>query len=189
MTAARRVVDNELVSTTDPAIRIRVDAGLRYLGATELEIDDLALAERHHFVDARDRHVRRMLVVQFEGFLASNDEVYRYRLPDPVTMGGEPYGRWTFCYSVAESAAPETADSVRLLESHGRTLDDAQIMARYARIVGDAARHELLIFYHEPLDRLGHSLASVSEDGAVREAYASLAIDLHARARRAFRVV
>ena len=179
MTAGRRFVDGELVSSSGPALRIRVDPALRHVGATELAIKGLALAERHHFVDAQDGHVRRMLVVQFEGFLPSNDETYRYRLPEPVTMGGERYGSWVFGYSVAaeidEDPVAESADTARFLAGHGLSLDDEQLMARYARIIEPDARRELLVFYHEPIRRLGYTLASLCEDGEVRAAHASVA--------------
>ncbi len=62
-------------------------------------------------------------------------------------------------------------------------------MARYARIIGEDARSEALIFYHEPLRALGHSLATASVDGELRpELTSSLGTDLRARARRAFSV-
>jgi hypothetical protein len=189
--ATRSFDGASLVSTAMPAMRLEIDRSLAYLGATELEIKGLAHAERHHFVDARDGSVRRMLVVQFEGFLASNDEVYRYALPDPVTLGGETWGSWVFAYAVATSDAPETADSVRLLAGHGLALEDEQLMARYARILGPDARNEVLIFYDEPLRRLGHRLDSITDDaddGRIREEHISVAIELKARARRAFEV-
>jgi hypothetical protein len=178
-----------LVSTAMPAMRLEVDRSLAYIGATDLEIKGLARAERHHFVDAREGEIRRMLVAQFEGFLANNDEVYRYALPDPVTLAGETWGSWVFAYSVATSDAPETADSVRLLAEHGLALADEQIMARYARILGPDARNEVLIFYDEPLRRLGYGLASIADDdGRIRDDHVSVAIELKARARRAFAV-
>ena len=192
MSGVRGVVDGELVSPSGPALRIRVDPALRSIGATELEIKGLALAERHHFVDAPDGHVRRMLIVQFEGFLPSNDETYRYLLPDPVTIGGETYGSWVFGYSLSreieEEPGAESADTARLLAARGLEIDDEQLMARYARIIEPEARRELLLFYHEPLRPLGHSLASICEEGEVRAAHASVAVELRARARRAFEI-
>ena len=187
-TPERAVEDGFLVSSALPAMRMRVEAALAYLATTRPEIKGLARAERCYFVDAPDGRVRRMLVVQFEGFLPSNNETYRYALPDPIRLGGETWGSWVFCYSVAESTAPETLDTVRLLRAHSMELDDEQIMVRYARIVGDDARHEVLIFYNEPLRRLGHTLMSVSEDGTVRPQYASLAVEAKARARRSFKL-
>ena len=84
-------------------------------------------------------------------------------------MAGETWGSWVFCYAVGgEDPAPETLDTVRHLREHGLELEDEQVMARYARIIGDDARHEVLIFYHEPLRALGHTLATASADGELR---------------------
>jgi hypothetical protein len=187
---SRSFVDGTLESPDLPPMRLGVDPALRYLGATMLEIKGLALAERHHWVAARDGVVRRLLVAQFEGFLPSNDETYRYRLPDQVTMGGATWGSWVFCYAVDDDdPAPETVDTVRHLAEHGLELEREQIMARYARIVGDDGRNELLLFYHEPLRSLGHTLATASTDGELRPELAALGTDLQARARRSFEVL
>ena len=112
--------------------------------------------------------VRRMLVAQFEGFLDDNDERYIYPLPDPVEMGGESWGSWVFGYSLADGSAPETTDTVKVMERHGLALENDLVMARYARIVEPEARHEVLLFYTEPLGRLGHSLESASVEGELR---------------------
>ena len=184
----RRIEGDTLVSTDRPPMRIRVDRTMPILRSTELVIKGIAHAERHYFVEARDGEVRRMLVAQFEGFLDDNDETYRYPLPDPVEMGGETWGSWIFCYSLADGSAPETKDTVEVMGRHGLTLDDELVMARYARIVDAEARHEVLLFYTEPLRPLGHSLASASVDGELRAEYLALGTDLKARARRAFKV-
>jgi hypothetical protein len=188
----RRFEDGELVSDRLPALRIRVDPSLSYLGASPLEIKGLALAERHYFVDADGGRVRRMLVVQFEGFLPSNEEVYRYRLPDPVQLGGETYGSWVFGYSVPEAVAEdpvaEVADTVRVLSEHGLTLEDEQLVARFARIVGADARHEVLVFYQENVRDLGHSLVELCEDGVVRPRFAAEAEALRRRALTSFEI-
>ena len=185
----RSWADGVLTSTDAPRIRLVVDPTLTYLGATELEIGGIALAERHHWVDARDGRVRRLLVAQFEHFLPTPHEHYQYRLPDPVTLAGITFGRWTFGYRLADAGAPETADSLAFLATHGLHLEEEQLMARYATILGEAARHELLIFFHEPVRRLGHALrALVGEDGALRAEHAAVGTELHARARRAFRL-
>jgi len=185
----RTWADGVLASTDAPPIRMAVDATLTYLGATELEIAGIALAERHHWVDARDGRLRRLLVAQFEHFLPTSDERYQYRLPDPVTLAGITFGRWTFGYRLADAKAPETADTVAFLATHDLILEGEQLMARYATILGEEARHELLFFFPEPVRRLGHALATLVDDaGALRAAHAAVGTELHARARRAFRL-
>jgi hypothetical protein len=184
----RRVEGHTLVSTATPPMRVQIDPSLAHLESTELVIRGIARAERHYFVDARETEVRRFLVAQFEGFLPDNDERYRYALPDPVEMGGETWGSWVFCYALSQGGAPETMDTIEVMDRSRLRLDDELVMARYARIVEPEARHEVLLFYTEPLRRLGHSLASASVDGELRPEHAALGIDLKARARRAFRI-
>ena len=193
MTDGRRTfADGVLTSTGDPPLRIAVDPRLAYLGATDLVIKGIARAERHHFVAVRGSIVTRLLVVQFEGFLPTSDEVYRYRLADPLTMGGATWGSWVFAYAVERDEpepSPETLDTVGFLRSRGLALAPEQVMARYARIVGEDARHEVLVFYHEPIEPLGHTLATLAEGGELRPAFRSIGVELQARARRAFRVL
>jgi hypothetical protein len=182
--------DGELISMHGPAIRLRVDPRLRYLGATDLEIRGIAVAERHHWVEARDGEVRRLLVAQFERFLATNDERYVYRLPDPVELGGLIWGRWTAGYRASESDAPEVTDTATLLARHDLRIADELVMARYATIVEPDRRDELLLFLHEPVERLGHRLEElVDEEGSLRPEHRGLGTELHARARRAVRVL
>jgi hypothetical protein len=186
---ARSVVSNVLHSPALPALDLSVDPSIPYLGSTELIIKNIARPERHHFADVRDGTVRRLFVVQFEGFLPDNDERYVYPLPDPVELGGATWGSWVFAYSAhRDDPAPETTDTVAFLDERGIAFDDEQVMARYARILGDDARNEVLLFYHEPLRRLGHRLDTVSLDGDLRTEYAAVGTDLKARARRAFRL-
>ena len=185
----RSWADGVLTSSDAPPIRMAVDPTLAYLGATELEIAGIALAERHHWVQARDGRVRRLLVAQFERFLPSADERYQYRLPDPVTLAGITFGRWTFGYRLADAGAPETTDTLAFLATHGLVLEEEQLMARYATILGEDARRELLLFFHEPVRRLGHALETlVDDEGQLRPEHASVGTELHARARRAFRL-
>ena len=184
----RRYEDGELSSSASPVMRMCVDPSLVYLGDSSFEIKGLALAERHYFVDADARRVRRMLVVQFEGFLPSNDEVYRYPLPDPVLLGGETFGSWVYGFSVDAATAPELADTLEVLSAQGLELEDEQIFARFARIVGDDARHEVLVFYHENVRDLGYSLGELCEDGVVRPQFANVAEALEKRALASFSV-
>ena len=185
----RSVDGNVLHSPGLPAFDLWVDPSIPYLGATELIIKGIARAERHHFADVRDGTVRRLFVVQFEGFLPDSEERYAYPLPDPVELGGVTWGSWVFAYSAhRDDPAPETTDTLAFLGERRIELEDEQIMARYARILGDDARNEVLLFYHEPLRRLGHRLGTIAIEGEIRSAYMSVATDLRARARRAFRI-
>lgn len=134
------------------ALPLRVATDFRYVGSVAFVLKELAQVERHHFVDARPAP-RRLIVVQFEAFLPGVGSSYRYALKDTVTLGGEIYGRMTNILRVGEERAEQpgaemdrTAD---FLASRGIVLADEHAVARYARIVGDDRRREILVFYHE----------------------------------------
>lgn len=151
-----------LTSEIGLELPVRVASDFSYIGSIAFVLKALAQVERHHFVDARPTP-RRMLVVQFERYLPGVGSYYRYALHDPVTLGGEIYGRMTNILRVAQERADEpgaemdrTAD---FLASMGIAIGDEHAVARYARIVGEARRAEILVFYHE----LGGSIAGIFE--------------------------
>ncbi|MDQ2950763.1 MAG: hypothetical protein M3R54_00705 [Chloroflexota bacterium] len=149
----RGYADGVFTSDELPPLRMRVVPELRYLGSFLFDLKGIARVERHIFVETERVLVRRMLVLQFEGFLPHVDDVYRYGLADPRELGGETYGRQASLLSVsaerAESPDAEITHTVIFLESKGLVLPDRHAVARFARIFGERRRRELLIFYHE----------------------------------------
>jgi hypothetical protein len=47
------------------------------------------------------------------------------------------------------------ARAVAFLGRQGLRLEDEQLVARFARVIGDDRRHEFIIFYNEPLAATG----------------------------------
>ena len=100
---SRAVEKNTIVSTTDPAVRIRVEPSLRYVGALRFDLKGIACVERHVFADVAKGSIRRLFVVQFESILDTSDEVYRWRVRTPVALDGVPYQHNVFAFdTVAE---------------------------------------------------------------------------------------
>ena len=79
----RGYADGVFESDDRPPLRMRVVPELRYLGSFLFDLKQVARVERHVFVETENALVRRMLVLQFEGFLPNVDEMYRYALTDP----------------------------------------------------------------------------------------------------------
>ena len=149
----RGYADGVFTSDDLPPLRMRVVPELRYLGSFLFDLRQIARVERHVFVETERALVRRMLVLQFEGFLPNVDDVYRHALSDPRELGGETYGRRASLLRVsderAESPDGEMTHTAAFLQSKGLALPDQHAVARFARIVGEGRRRELLIFYHE----------------------------------------
>jgi hypothetical protein len=153
------------VSEGLPPLHVKVVPALRYIGSFTFDLKAVARVERHVFVEADGPTVARMLVLHFESFLPDVDDVYRYSLTNPRKLGAAAYGTSTSTLSLrderAESPDAEMAHPAAFIEGHGLVLPDRHAVARYARIIGDDRRSELLIFYHE-VDGL--------EDGIVERA-------------------
>lgn len=189
-----RYIDESLfISTALPEIRIEVSPGFSYLGNEEFDLKDVARVDRHIFVDAPERRVQRMIVLQFEGFLDDVDHTYRDRSTNPVTLGGRQFNQNTFFFDNAESIArnpgAETDHTTSFLARRGYRLDDELMTSRVVRVVDSERRHELIIFYVENVRDTGYTLAEISEQGAIREPYTDIAEDLTRRSLAAFRVL
>ena len=84
----RSVEGQVLTSTEMPAVRIEFDKGFKYVGGHSFILYDVAHAEQHFFLDAdREGRVKRMYWVQFEGYLPTNTNVYRYKVSKTANIG------------------------------------------------------------------------------------------------------
>ncbi|MDQ3855682.1 MAG: hypothetical protein M3281_04720, partial [Chloroflexota bacterium] len=73
MGPSRVVEANRIVSLALPSVRITIDPGFTYVGGPCFLLYGIACAEQHLFVIAdKERTVRRLVWVQFEGFLPDN---------------------------------------------------------------------------------------------------------------------
>jgi hypothetical protein len=149
----RGLRDGVFVSEQLPPLRIHVAAPMRYIGSFDFDLKAIAHVERHVFVEDTGGTVTRMLVLHFESFVPGVTDLYRYALADPRELGAATYGSSAGALSVrderAESPEGEMAHTAAFIEGHGLVLPDRHAVARYARIIGDDRRSELLIFYHE----------------------------------------
>jgi hypothetical protein len=189
----RGMRDGVFVSDALPPLRLTPGPGLAYLGSHPFRIGAIAQGERHVFADTANGVVRRLLVLQFESILPKSTEVYRYRITNPVELGGVPYRHSVHFYRISDSLreAPdgELALTVDFLRQRGLTLPDEQAMSRYARVIGADRKHELLIFYHESLADWGKGgVEKLAIDGAPRPEAAPLAEGLSERSRRSFTI-
>jgi hypothetical protein len=188
-TAPRYFRDGVLVSTCRPMLRLSADPGFRYLSAHSFRIRNVAGGERHVFVDTEGRRVRRLLLLQFEGYLDGVEGSYRYGITNPVVLGGETYSQNVYLFSSQGDLAPEGIATRTFLEQHHLEWPDEQMMSRFVRTVDPARRHELIIFYDESVADAGYTLAQIGDDGGVRPPYRAVAESLTARSLRAFTIL
>lgn len=166
----RRVSGDTLTSDRLPAVSLKVGKGLRYVGAFPFTIRDVAAGERHVWVDADARkRVRRLFVLQFEGFNEGSGQKYNYRPRNVTRLGAHDYNSNGFFYSDVEYAREHPGNEAertrRFLEDKGYTLDAEQLLYRFYRsLPEDGHRSEFLIFHIEPMAGLGLAMKDVSEN-------------------------
>src|SRR6185436_16738677 len=85
----KRSVKGQVLSSTElPAVRLRFSKEFKYAGGHDFVLYDVANAEQHFFVDADPQgRIRRMYWVQFEGYLPTNTNTYRYKINKSVNIG------------------------------------------------------------------------------------------------------
>jgi hypothetical protein len=172
----RYIQDGVLVSRCLPPLRFQAGPGFWYLGAHPFRIRNLAAGERHVFADTAGGRVRRLLLLQFEGYLEGVEGSYNYRTTNPVHLGGETYNQNLYFFDAGTDLAPEGAATRAFLDRQKLSWPREQMMSRFVRVVDAARRNELIIFYLESVADAGYTLAQV-------------AASLTARSLRAFTVL
>lgn len=190
----RVVHGSELISSDLPALRIRVDSSFRFAGTVPFQLDGVASGERFIFVDAKGQVVRRLVVAQFESILPTSPERYTYSFEHACTIAGYRFRQNPFAFSqtaaMVENPRGEAALTKTFLENRGYRVDDELMSIRYLTVPDTARRHELIIFYMEPLGASSFTLADLYTDaGDDTPSWRSLAGALAARARAPFTIL
>jgi len=163
----RQVENNTIISAALPALEIKVDQTFEFVGILSFVLKEIALVERVIFADRQSSKTIRLFIVQFEGILDGVDFTYKYPTTNPVQLGNHLYQHGIYMYSngesVREDPGAESDRTTQFLQDRGYIHDDGLAMSRFARIVDDARRHEIIIFYQETLSSLGLSLESYSQ--------------------------
>lgn len=186
----RRVERNVLISDRDPALRIRVKDSLPYVGAFRFPLKGVACVERHVFAEAKKGTIRRLFIVQFEGIFDSSEMTYRWTVKRPIRLGGVDYhhNMWAFDSDALIRQDPDTepAHTRAFLASKGLAIDAEAVMSRFARIVGENRKHELILFYIEPLAGTGLRVRDFPDGDPTTPAQQQAAKRIEERSLRTF---
>ncbi|MFN2145587.1 MAG: hypothetical protein ACK2T7_09550 [Anaerolineales bacterium] len=190
MDIIRSVKENTLTSSVLPEMTLRLAEDLPYLGSLAFDLKGIAQVERYLFVHAENGVAQRLFIVQFEGFLPDNTHTYRWPTRTPMTLCEVDWQHNPYFFDNAENIrsdpGAESDHTTRFLQAKGLRIEDELMMSRFARIVGAARRHEVILFYLENVSATGHTMEEISEDGDIRPAYQSIADGLVARSLEIF---
>lgn len=204
---SRSLDGSVLTSTIEPALTFTPSEEFQYVGDFTMTLKDTALAERHHWVSTNNNNqIQKLLIVQFERFLNDVEGEYSFSVPSsdisgsnykftpaPVSLGGIGFihNTWALDHAANASEKPgmEAAATLGLLKEKGYNIDDELIMSRFVQSFGENNRHELIIFYFEPLSVAGRSLKEFPDRGPPSAAYDSYSDAVTTRSLGSFEIV
>ena len=153
----RRVRRQVLTSTYLPSIRVRFDGRFKYLGSQRFILYDRAQVEQHFFVDADNQlRIKRMYMVQFEGYLPNVNASYDYPATETVSLAGQTYlvnaeSIPSVSAALKQDPQSDVARAASFLESKGYRISDSIMFQRFVRLVDEAKRNEFILLYVEDI--------------------------------------
>lgn len=189
----RNVKGQSLSSTGTPAVRLTFNKEFKYVGSQDFILYDVARAEQHFFVDAdKQGRIRRMYWVQFEGYLSSNTNTYRYKINKTINIGGLDFIADAYARNVKANPGRPDSDGSRaraFLEKQGyRMLSDEVLSQRLVHLVDETKRDELMIIYLEDLSAMRLTAADLGTGGSAAARWEEVSKGLLERARKGMEV-
>jgi hypothetical protein len=190
---SRSVRGQVLTSTEMPAVRIEFDKAFKYAGGHDFILYDVARAEQHFFVDAdKQGRIKRLYWVQFEGYLPSNTNTYRYKVNRAVNIGGLDFIADAYARNIKVNPGRPDSDGSRgraFLQSKGYSWSGDEILSqRLVHLVDEAKRNELMIIYAEDLTGMGLTAADLASGGSAATRWDEISKGLLDRALKGMKV-
>ncbi len=157
----RHVKGQILSSTALPAIRVEFDKAFKYVGSQQFVLYDRAQVEQHFFVDAdMQQRIKRMYMVQFEGYLPNISGSYNYTVTKTVSLAGQSYIAdaeivQNVPTAIKQDTQSDVARAASFLESKGHHIGEGIVFQRFVRLVDEAKRNEFILLYVEDLSGAG----------------------------------
>lgn len=175
-------------------LKLTLDPKFQYLGSFPFDIEGIAGGYRYVWGETDGgKHLRRTFVVQAEGYYAGNERFYKYGIPNPATLAGDAYQHNVWIYDNDQSAQQRPGNESDLtrkfMRDKGYEWEPQLVMSRFARIVGESRKDEIIFFYFDNLKNYTKKrVPDFPEEGKSAEQKAILdAVDAGSRA--AFTVV
>ena len=169
----RRVKGQILTSASLPPIRIRFGKAFKYVGSQQFILYDRAQVEQHFFVDAdKQQLIKRMYMVQFEGYLPNISGSYNYPVTKTVSLAGHSYIVDAEVIpnvpaAIKQDAQSDVARAASFLEGKGYRIGEGIVFQRFVRLVDEAKRSEFILLYVEDLS--GAGVDSAEKERAMQE--------------------
>jgi len=184
--APERVVKgNQLISKSDPEATIKLPRAAKHLGADRWNLYDVADCELHVFVEAdKNKNIKALYWVQFEGYLPSNTHAYDYSEDEPVTFAGQPFfQRASFGPTDRPTKAGSDLEHVRaIVQRAGYKMPAESMNVRLVHLLDETRRKELMFIYTEDLAPTGYTSGQLKEGDRTRPEWEAIRKEFAARA-------
>jgi hypothetical protein len=154
-----RIVKGQvLTSIYLPYIRVRFAKRFKYVGLQEFILYDRAQVAQYFFVDAdNQQRIRRMYMVQFEGYLPNTNATYDYPVTKTISLGGQMYivdaeSIPNVSAALKQNPQSDVAHAASFLKSKSYRVSESIMFQRFVRLVDDAKRNEFILLYVEDAD-------------------------------------
>jgi len=188
-----RVEKNVFISDAPAHLKLTLDANFQYLGSFSFDIKGIAGGYRYVWGEiGKDKHLERTFIIQAEGYYPGNSGTYKYGAPNPATLAGETYQHNVWIYdndeSARESPGNESDLTRKFMQEKGWVWEPQLVMSRFARVVDESKKNEIIFFYYENLKtHTKKRVADFPEEGASAE-QESILSTVDANSRKAFTV-
>ena len=176
-TQTRSVKGRVLTSISLPPIRIKFDKAFKYVGSQSFILYDRAQVEQHFFVYAdKQQRIKRMYMMQFEGYLPNIKATYDYPVTKTVNLGGQTYivnaeSIPNVPAALKQNPQSDVTRAASFLESKGYRISESIMFQRFVRLVDEAKRNEFILLYVEDT-----ATGAFAENEMARQEFSSRAL-------------
>jgi hypothetical protein len=189
---ARRYVEHVkghqiVVSNKNPAIHIKVDTSLHYIGTIESNVDSTAKFQEFVFGNIENGHLGRTFIVHFEHFLTSNFLTFNYPRFRMAIIG-----KYEYLHQIWYLKDPEIfkiKELSALLNEKGLLVEPEWLMNRYVRVVDRNSKNELILFYLEPGSIVSSDIKEIGMGDPKQTTLDNWQLSLKLRANSLFRII
>jgi hypothetical protein len=192
------VVQAHSVTNAGEHVIVRVPKAATYVGSDRFDLEGIADAEMHVFVEAdASKRVKKLYWIQFEHYWPSKPDLTHDYTGDRRTQhwGTTTWVRTGLGAASEPPRAGSDTEHVRtILERAGYKRPAEMMNVRLVQLLDDPqgtghGRDELMLIYGEDLAPTGKTLAELTTDGKPNAAWQPLEQPLIDRAVKAFKVV
>jgi hypothetical protein len=187
------VEKNVFISDAPAHLKLTLDPKFQYLGSFPFDIKGIAGGYRYVWGEVGSRkHLERTFIIQAEGYYPGNAGSYKYGTPNPAMLAGDAYQHNVWIYDNEESAREDPGNESDLtrkfMHEKGYVWGPQLVMSRFARIVDESKKDEIIFFYFENLkSHTTKRVADFPEEGTSAE-QKSILSTVDANSRKAFAV-